>query len=131
VFERPVVSAFGVRRKKAGGELPAAQVIPQAIATFVFIRARFVTAIAVTLVLRLFAFHVFLFSIYGIPCKEAGCLHDDSLNNTTHPWPSSTIPLILSVWDAEQDGIPRIWECLSFHHGEHIDGELSSRRRAP
>jgi hypothetical protein len=57
MLERAVIGALGFRGKTAGGKLPASQVVSQAVATGVFLRTRFISAIAVPLILFLLAFH--------------------------------------------------------------------------
>jgi hypothetical protein len=63
MLERPVVCAFRIGRKTTGGKLPAAEVIPEALAADGLVRARFVSAVAVLPVLSLFAFHADTFEV--------------------------------------------------------------------
>jgi hypothetical protein len=57
MLKRPVVSALRFRGKTACRELPAIEMIAQAIAACAFSRTRFIAAIAVLHVLFLLAFH--------------------------------------------------------------------------
>ena len=57
MLEGPVVAALRIRRKTAGREFPAVQVVAQTIAACAFPRTRFITAVAVLSILRLLAFH--------------------------------------------------------------------------
>jgi hypothetical protein len=57
MLEGPVVAALCIRRETASREFPAVEVKAQTIATCAFLRARFITAVAVLPVLRLLAFH--------------------------------------------------------------------------
>jgi hypothetical protein len=57
VLEGPVIGALGLRRKAASGQFPAAQMKSQAFATRIFVRAWFIRAIAIVLILFPHAFH--------------------------------------------------------------------------
>jgi hypothetical protein len=63
MLERPVEGAFRIGRKTTGGKLPAAKVIPKALAADGLVRARFVSAVAVLPVLSLCAIHTDTFEV--------------------------------------------------------------------
>jgi hypothetical protein len=57
MFKGPIVSAFGIRRKKAGRKLPAAEVVAQAFTASAFFGTRFIGAVAFFPIFRLVAVH--------------------------------------------------------------------------
>jgi hypothetical protein len=69
MFERSVISALSVTGETAAGQLPAGQMITQAIATISFARTGFITAIAFLEILLGFTFHRNLLIQYGFTCN--------------------------------------------------------------
>jgi hypothetical protein len=63
MLERPIIAAFGIRRKEASREFSAAQMIAQTIAAGSFPGTRLIRAIAVFSVFRLLAIH-------GVPFQQ-------------------------------------------------------------
>jgi len=66
MLERPVIGPFGIFREKAGGNLPALQVIADAFTAIALSGAGFIAAIAVLHILVLLAIHNAYSSIFEI-----------------------------------------------------------------